>query len=83
MPHKNVKDLEERCEAFVFDMYGNKIKGRCVNRRHFRINGKELCGRHTALEAMHIEFKAGRIKLLVQLPPRMYGAVRTEWKEGK
>ena len=45
---------------------------------HFRINGKELCGRHAALEALHVEFNAGKVKMLVQQFPRMYGAVRTK-----
>lgn len=78
---KNVKNLAERCEAFVFDSYGVKLKGRCCNRRHFRINGKELCGRHTSLEAMHTLFKGGKVKMLVHKLPAMYGAVRTEYSE--
>ena len=81
MSRKNVTDMDERCEAFVFDSYGFKLKGRCVNRRHFRVNTKELCGRHAALESMHTLFRQGKVKMLVARMPKMYGAVRTEFTD--
>jgi len=81
MPQKNVTNMDERCEAYVFDSYGLKLKGRCRNRRHFRVGDKELCGRHASLESMHTLFKMGKVKLLVQRMPKMYGAVRTEFTD--
>ena len=49
MKRKNLPN-SLRCEAYVYDMYGEKLKGRCCNGRHFRVGEKELCGRHAALE---------------------------------
>jgi len=72
MPTKNVTDMSERCEAWVYDMYGRKIKGRCVNRRHVLINDKELCRRHAALEALYLLLKEKRAKVIVHEAQLVY-----------
>lgn len=76
MPKKDPNRYPEyRCQAMVFDMYGRKIKGRCVNGHHFRINRKWLCGRHAALEALHLALKNGTAEPVLPRPRAVYGEV--------
>lgn len=61
---------EQRCTARLQDTVYNRkwTDGRCAYHRHFRINGKDLCARHAALEALSVAIKAGSAQALPHPP---------------
>jgi hypothetical protein len=71
MKHEE-KNLARRCEAMTNDEWYRKSR-RCPNRRAIKINKKELCGRHAAIESLHVAFMNGNAVLLAQVPRRFSG----------
>lgn len=64
--------LSKRCEAWTVDSWFSETH-RCPNRKAIQVNGKLLCGRHAALEALHLAMKNKTAKPLPRTPMRFEG----------
>lgn len=74
MPHKDPSrwPADERCQAITKGDRWTRSQ-RCVNRCHVRINKKDLCNKHAAVEALSILIRAGSVTVLHRPIPNRDG----------